>query len=375
MATLCFHKVAIFGILVKTRFIIEGLNSILDEMTKQGMASMKVVLVTPYYHQPRGNSVTVERISLGLNRLGISTEIISVTKDNKLPPLPSADLVHGFNAYEFYKYWKYRGSSSNPYLVTLTGTDLNHALFSEKTKDRLVQTLKDAKAIHVFNKEAKNVIQHEVQGLRNKIHLIPQGTYSFPTNQGRVEKKGEGFIFLLPAGIRRVKNIASAISLLTPLHEQDPRIRLWIAGPVIEQKEWGKVQKLVHEKSRWIRYWGEIPHAEMGEIYRSADVVLNTSLSEGQSSAILEAMAMGIPVLASNITGNRDIVHHGKTGFLYYGKTDFKHYVRRLMEDEGLRIRMGIMEQKYVRTYHSSEKEALALQNVYRQILRRNGNE
>ena len=335
---------------------------------------MKVVMVTPYYHQHRGNSVTVERISLGLNRLGISTEIISVTKDNKLPLLPLADLVHGFNAYEFYKYWKHRGSPSYPYMVTLTGTDLNYALFDEKTTDRLVQTLQGAKAIHVFNKEAKNLIQQEVQGLKNKIYLIPQGTHSFPPNQGRVEKK-EGFIFLLPAGIRRVKNIAAAISLLTPLHEQDPRIRLWIAGPVIEQKEWGRVQKLVQEKSHWIRYWGEIPHAEMGDIYRNADVVLNTSLAEGQSSAILEAMAMCIPVLASNITGNRDIVHHGKTGFLYNGKPDFKHYVYRLMEDEGLRIRMGVMGQKYVRTYHSSEKEALALQYVYRQILRGYGNE
>lgn len=342
---------------------------------KQGMAAMKVVLVTPYYHQPRGNSVTVERISLGLTRLGVSTEIISVTKDNKLPPLPSADLAHGFNAYEFNKYWKYRGSSSYPFLVTLTGTDLNYALFSDKTKDRLVQTLKDAKAIHVFNKEAKNLIQQEVQGLRNKIYLIPQGTYSFPANQGKVEKKEEDFIFLLPAGIRRVKNIAAAVSMLTPLHEQDPRLHLWIAGPVIEQKEWAKVQKLVREKSHWIRYWGEIPHVEMGDIYRNADVVLNTSLAEGQSSAILEAMAMGIPVLASNIIGNRDIVRHGKTGFLYNGKPDFKHYVYRLMEDEGLRIRMGIMGQKYVRTYHSSEKEALALQYVYRQILRGNGNE
>ncbi len=335
---------------------------------------MKVVLVTPYYHQPRGNTVTVERISLGLNRLGISTKIISITKENYFPPLPSADLVHGFNAYEFQKYWECRGSLSCPYMITLTGTDLNYNLFNEKAKDRLIHTLEGSKAIHVFNEEAQNMLCQEVPGLKDKIHLIPQGIYSFQQNSfqlnnSRVKKDEESFIFVLPAGIRKVKNIPAAILLLSPLYEQDPRIRLWIVGPIIEKEEGDKVQKMVKQNSHWIRYWGEIPHSEMGEIYRHADVVLNTSLSEGQSSAILEAMSLGIPVLVSNITGNRDIVLHGETGFLYCNKHDFTQYVHLLIKDAELRAKMGIRGQKYVQTYHSSEKEARALKDIYHQII------
>ena len=330
---------------------------------------MKVVLVTPNYHQPRGNTVTVERISLGLNRLGIATEIVSITKDTKFPPLPSADLVHGFNAYEFQKYWERRGSLSYPYLVTLTGTDLNHALLSAKTKDRLIQTLKRSKAIHVFNEEAKDMLEREVPGTRNKTCLIPQGTHKFPTRQEKGNKDEGSFRFVLPAGIRRVKKIPAAISLLTPLYEQNPRIRLWIVGPIIEKVEGDEVQRRVEQNSHWIRYWGEIPHSQMGEIYRHADVVLNTSLSEGQSSAILEAMALGIPVLVTNIVGNQEIVQQGKTGFLYDGQKDFAQYVQLLMEDESLREKMGIAGRKYVQTFHSSEKEAQALRNIYRQIL------
>ncbi|HWI55400.1 MAG TPA: glycosyltransferase [Desulfobacteria bacterium] len=328
---------------------------------------MKVVLVTPYYHQPRGNTITVERISLGLTRLGISTEIVSVTRDNGIPLLPSGDLVHGFNAYHFHQFWQYRGSLSNPYLITLTGTDINHALLNEKNKDRIIKTLEGSKAIHVFNQAAKTILQQEVPALKDKIYLIPQGTYSFP--EDKVNKEDGSFIFALPAGIRRVKNIPAAISLLTPLYEQDPRIRLWIVGPVIEKEEWHTVQKLVQENSSWIRYWGEISHAKMGQIYRYADVILNTSLAEGQSSAILEAMATGVPVLVSDIAGNRDIVHHGKTGFLYHDITDFTHYVRRLMDSEELREKMGRMGQEYIEIYHSSEKEAKALQKLYHEIL------
>jgi len=330
---------------------------------------MKVILVTPYYHQPRGNTITVERVAQGLNRQGITTEIISVTDEDEFPRLPLADLVHGFNAYQFHRYWTCRGSASYPYLVTLTGTDINHALFNETTKDRVIQTLEGSKAIHVFNEEAKNLLWQELPGLKEKTYLIPQGTHRFPFDEGKVKKEDGSFIFVLPAGIRMVKNISEAISMLTPLYEQDPRIRLWIVGPIIEQEEGNKVQKWVEQKSHWIRYCGEITHAKMGTIYRQADVVLNTSLSEGQSSATLEAMAMGIPVLVSNIIGNRDIVLQGETGFLYHDEHDFAHYVHRLVDDEGLRKRMGAMGQEYVQNNDSSEKEAQALRNIYCHIL------
>ena len=328
---------------------------------------MKVILVTPNYHQPRGNTITVERIAQGLNSHGITTEIISITEDSKFPRIPPADLVHGFNAYHFNKYWAQRGSLSYPYLITLTGTDLNHALFNEKTKESVLQTLEGSKAIHVFNENAKKMLWQKVPRLIDKTFLIPQGTKFFPLEQ--VDLQRNSFIFVLPAGIRSVKNIPAAISMLTSLYEKDPRIRLWIVGPIIEKEEGNKVRKLVEQNTHWISYWGEIPHSKMSEVYRHADVILNTSLSEGQSSAILEAMAIGIPVLVSDIAGNRDIVIHGKTGFLYSDEYEFAHYVQYLMENDGLRKRMGVMGKDYVRNHHSTEKEAQALRSVYHQIL------
>lgn len=329
---------------------------------------MKVVLVTPYYHQFRGNTMTVQRISEGLRRLGIITEIVSI-EENHFPPLPPADLVHGFNAYQFYRYWTQRGTSSYPYLVTLTGTDLNHSLFQEQTKDAVIQSLNGAQAIHVFNKEARTLLCQEVPRIEHKTYLIPQGIMDFPDVQSHIEKEEGSFLFVLPAGIRRVKNVPSAISMLTPLYEREPRIRLWIVGPVLEEEEGNNVRKLIEQNSNWIRFFGQVPHPEMGGIYRHADVVLNTSLSEGQSTAILEAMAMGIPVLASDISGNRDIVSHGQTGFLYRDDYDFSQHVRHLMENVELRKKMGIAGQEYVQNHHSAGKEVQELAALYRHIL------
>jgi glycosyltransferase involved in cell wall biosynthesis len=330
---------------------------------------MKIILVTPHYHQPRGNTVTVERISEGVNRLGMTTEIVSVTEEDNFPQLPSGDLVHGFNAHHFYKYWIQRGSQSVPYMITLTGTDLNHSLFDEQSKDNIIQSLNEAKELHVFNTKARDLLWQEVPGAKEKTFLIPQGIPRLLPAEGNTEKEEGTFLFVLPAGIRRVKDVPAAISMLASLYKQEQRIRLWLVCPILEESEGSKVRELVKQNSQWIRYLGQIPHHEMGTIYRCADVVLNTSLSEGQSSAILEAMAAGFPVLVSDIAGNRDIVTHGTTGFLYGDEHEFALYARRLLENKALRIRMGHSGQEYVKNHHSAEKEVQSLADIYRRIV------
>ena len=47
----------------------------------------------------------------------------------------------------------------------------------------------------------------------------------------------------------------------------------------------------------------------------SSDIFLSTSLYEGLPISILEAMSVGLPILASNVVGNRDTIENGKSGF------------------------------------------------------------
>jgi glycosyltransferase involved in cell wall biosynthesis len=51
--------------------------------------------------------------------------------------------------------------------------------------------------------------------------------------------------------------------------------------------------------------------------FSAADIYLSTSRWEGLSMAILESMSLGLPVLATNVVGNVDLVKVGETGFLY----------------------------------------------------------
>jgi len=65
-----------------------------------------------------------------------------------------------------------------------------------------------------------------------------------------------------------------------------------------------------------IRYVGLVPYDELEKSYQYADIFVLTSLSEGMPSVILEAMGCGLPIIASDVGGNNEIVHEGKNGFL-----------------------------------------------------------
>lgn len=334
---------------------------------------MKVVLVTPNFHQPRGNTVTVQRIADGLRTFGISTEIVSVTEEGSLTVLPPADLIHGFHAYRFYKFMEKLKHKVSAYIITITGTDLNQDLFNEEKRLDVIRSLTGAAAIHVFDKKAKQLLEKEIPSVANKIHIIPQANSLFPKSRINFEKEAGTFLFILPAGIRKVKNIPFAIHALKKLYNQNGRIRLWIVGPVIEEDEGLVIKELIKENNTWTKYIGAVPHPMMGAVLQEADVVLNTSHSEGQSTAILEAMASGLPVLVSSNDGNRSIVTHQRTGFVYNEESDFLLYAEKLVNNGDVRKEIGHAALRYVSEHHDRQSEAIVLKNIYENVLLEKG--
>lgn len=330
---------------------------------------MKVVLAVPNFPQPRGNTVTVKRIADRLKSIGIDTDIISTTEEKTINPPEDADLIHGFHAYRFYEYSKRTEEKIEPFLLSITGTDLNHDFYNPDRRTQMIETLNNAKAVHVFTKEAKVTLIGECPQFENKVFVIPQGTSSFPKTETRIDKEENTFVFLLPAGIRKVKNIPGAIEMLQLLHQKFPHIRVWIAGPILEEEEGTIVKQLVDEYKDWLSYFGEVSFPEMGSLYRQADVLINSSFSEGQASAILEAMDHSLPVIVFGNQGNKSIVEHGKTGFIYEETDQFLDYAEQIMNNNELRQRIGKQAAQYIAECHSGEKEAVAFQRLYQHIL------
>lgn len=130
------------------------------------------------------------------------------------------------------------------------------------------------------------------------------------------------------------------------------------------------------EQGDKIRFIGAKTHSQLPEIYASADVFAAPSITasdgdkEGFGLVILEAMASGIPVVASASGGITDIIHNGENGLLSEEKnvSMIATALKRVLADDALRMQLihnGIQTaQKY-----SYETIAKKYADIYEQIL------
>ena len=105
-----------------------------------------------------------------------------------------------------------------------------------------------------------------------------------------------------------------------------------------------------------------VPHKPdwLAAIYRGSEVYVSAGVNEGAeglSLAVLEAMAAGLPIVATNISGNRDIIQDGQNGFLIppADPTQLAKGVLRLLSSDELRMRMGAKAKRVVKQYEWRE--------------------
>ncbi|GIX02513.1 MAG: hypothetical protein KatS3mg112_1450 [Thermogutta sp.] len=99
------------------------------------------------------------------------------------------------------------------------------------------------------------------------------------------------------------------------------------------------------------------------------DVFWNTSQYEGQSNSLMEAMALGVPVVASDIPGNRDLVVHGETGYLvprgFQFRAGIAKYTKKILEDPELAARLGMAGRERIATHFSVERMVESYEALY----------
>lgn len=95
--------------------------------------------------------------------------------------------------------------------------------------------------------------------------------------------------------------------------------------------------------------------AQLKEQYAKANLFLFPSRHEGMPNAVLEAMASGLPVIASRIAGNEELVVDGVNGLLVPAEDvdALREALRRLLVQEAMRKRMGEEARKRAETHYS----------------------
>ena len=121
---------------------------------------------------------------------------------------------------------------------------------------------------------------------------------------------------------------------------------------------------------RFLGYRDDIP-----SLLGRSDIGVLTSHKEGIPRAALESMASGLPMVATNVNGTREVVRHGETGFLVeVGDAEgLAVALERLALDARLRITMGERGRQVVRSEFDEAIIVRRLQRIYSECLLRRG--
>jgi glycosyltransferase involved in cell wall biosynthesis len=339
----------------------------------------RVALITPFASPAvGGNAVTASRIARGLRERGVdvrvwdtaaSSEAAIGTEMNGYRPA----LVHAFHAGRVGPLaLRLAGAAGIPLIVTLTGTDANHDLFDPERSPVVRRVLEGAVRLTVFHDSIGERVVEAVPALRRRLVTVPQSvrldTAPFDL-AAQWALPRDRLLFLFPAGLRAVKRPQFALGALDPVHQRHPAVRLLYAGPVLDAGEGEGLRSRLAGRP-WARHIGAVPHAAMGALLAQADVVLNCSLSEGgMANSVLEALAMGRPVIASDIEGNRSVIEHGVTGLLFRDEAELEAGAEALVRDEALRARLGEAGRLLVERHFPPWREIDGYLEVYGQAV------
>jgi glycosyltransferase involved in cell wall biosynthesis len=114
------------------------------------------------------------------------------------------------------------------------------------------------------------------------------------------------------------------------------------------------------------------PKPDVAPFLRAADVFVNASRAEGLSNSVLEALAVGMPVVATDIGGTREIVQHGHTGLLVPAgdASTLADAILRAMSD-GATSNWGRRARESMLASYSLDAVAQQLADLYARLRRR----
>lgn len=116
-----------------------------------------------------------------------------------------------------------------------------------------------------------------------------------------------------------------------------------------------------------VEFYGYIPHDQIFDLINSCQILIQPSLTEVCPLVVLEALALGKLVIASDLSGLAEVLGFGKYGLLFQtgNAFDLAKKIRKGLQDSDLRRRFGQKGQAYVKQNFSIERQLQKLKTLY----------
>ncbi|EEL53437.1 Amylovoran biosynthesis AmsK [Bacillus cereus Rock4-2] len=242
---------------------------------------------------------------------------------------------HQLNEYDFEQYDSVTVYSYWLYITARVAVELKHKYFKERNPYTISRAhrydlyedaaplkylperdylLKSLDAVYPCSQDGVDTLNQTYPAYKDKVSVERLGTISTNVLSNTMNDK----LYIVSCSVvRKVKRIDLLIEALVKLEEKNiPYVWTHIGGG----PEFERIKKLAKSKlnMKQVKFTGFVKNQEVLDWYKEnpATVFVNLSASEGVPVAIMEAISMGLPVIATDVGGTREIVENGKNGYL-----------------------------------------------------------
>lgn len=159
------------------------------------------------------------------------------------------------------------------------------------------------------------------------------------------------------------KNVGFLIDWMKNNHNIDKNIFLYLVGDGPQFDE--LVEKASGISMSRVKFFGV--RKDIPDLLNIFDIFTLVSTTEGTSLTIMEAMSTQLPVIVSDVGGNKDLIDHGKTGYLFEcnNQQSFKKYLDKIISNQTLAKEMGKKAREKVKEKYSFDVMLNRYRNFY----------
>lgn len=257
--------------------------------------------------------------------------------------------AHGFYFHEemskkqyklFFNIEKYAARWMTDWLLLQSKEDYELSLESKfKAGDRTIHL---SNGVDIWNKfHADTVTDEEI----SRFHIENQVS-------------SDDFVFSFTGRLVKEKGIFELVQAFKSLSPEYPNAKLVLVGGLLEsERDHGSYQELMndldHPAIRYLGFRKDIP-----TVMKASDTFILPSYREGLPRSIIEAMAMGKPIIATNIRGCREEVFPGENGFLVEKENalELEKAMISMLENPGFVSKYGKRSREIVEDLFDEEK-------------------
>lgn len=223
-----------------------------------------------------------------------------------------------------------------------------------------VQKINPAVQYHFCNETLRPTFyQHQWSFDQCEKHSIFVSQCSYPV---------KGFHLMLEAMTEIVRDYPDAMLYTTgrdPLHCSVPG--------KLRQTYYSKyIGKLIRQYGleNHVRFLGTLDEEQMCRQYLRSNVFASCSSIENSPNSLGEAMLLGVPSVASDVGGVKNMLTHGEEGFVYQADAPYMlaYYVKKLFGDPELQTRFSQEAKQHAVDTHNEEKNQEALLRIYKEV-------